>query len=551
MPDVPVNPYPDEKDSTDYQISARHAWRIALIFFPIVALLPFMHHLSSAAKGKWSETPAARLLSWRPGQGELLTRLHEIETATDAAGYATWIQQSTQGLLTRYAGEGNQKVFIGGSNWLFYQPELSALRGWGPIKREPFSPMKDPSVGKLPMAKDVVLEFAAELRDRGIPLLLLPLPVKPMIYPEHIVPKRYDGPLYHPDQLALYQEFKKAGIEVLDLAPEFFGLKVRHPVFLKQDTHWTPEAMQHAARVVYDHIQKHHAGLIAPRTPLIQPQPLDLKSYGDLVHLLDLRDPASLFQEEEATLVSLDGIEPDEDSPIALIGDSFVNVFDDPALGFAKPAAPTERINAGFSRYLAIRLHQSLDVYAVNGGGATQARRNFARRTDDAVRSKKLVIWAIACRDLLLSPHAARQANVEWASTPFNPNISAVADPSHAAPTASSAVVVEAELVEKSRNQDLNGTPYVDALHTAVYKVDRVVSGTFDPSADWQAIQWTFKAKTLQPTATTSVGKRYRLTLQPWDDQKELKGLNLQNDNTTLDEFTTDRWFVEAAEELP
>ena len=51
MPDVPVNPYPDEKDSTDYQISARHAWRIALIFFPIVALLPFMHHLSSAAKG--------------------------------------------------------------------------------------------------------------------------------------------------------------------------------------------------------------------------------------------------------------------------------------------------------------------------------------------------------------------------------------------------------------------------------------------------------------------------------------------------------------------
>jgi hypothetical protein len=91
-------------------------------------------------------------------------------------------------------------------------------------------------------------------------------------------------------------------------------------------------------------------------------------------------------------------------------------------------------------------------------------------------------------------------------STPFNPNISAVADPSRAAPAVSSAVVVEAELVEKSRNQDLNGTPYVDALHTAVYKVDRVVSGTFDPSADWQAIQWTFKAKTLQPTATTSVG---------------------------------------------
>ncbi|MCB1211308.1 MAG: hypothetical protein KDK97_18425, partial [Verrucomicrobiales bacterium] len=413
------------------------------------------------------------------------------------------------------------------------------------------TPMKDPSVGKLPMAKDVVLEFAAELKARGIPLLLIPLPVKPMIYPEHIVPKRYDDPLYHPDQLALYAEFEKAGIEVINLAPEFFKLKVRFPVFLKQDTHWTPEAMQHAARVVYDHIQKHHPDLISPETPLIQPQPMDLRSYGDLVHLLDLHSPGSLFQEEEATLVSLDGIGTDEDSPIALIGDSFVNVFDDPALGFAKPAAPTDRINAGFSRYLAMRLHQPLDVYAVNGGGATQARRNFARRTDDAVRSKKLVIWAIACRDLLLSPHAARQANVEWSSTPFNPNRSDTANKSQTEPTANAAVVVEGTLIEKSRNQDLNGTPYVDALHTAVYKVDRVVSGAFDPSTDWQAIQWTFKAKTLQPTANGTIGKRYRLTLRPWDDEKELKELNLQNDNTSLDEFTTDRWFVESSEELP
>ena len=552
MPDIPVNPYPNEHDTTDYQISARHAWWIALLFFPVVTLLPFMYHLSMTVSGKWPQTPAATLLSWRPSQGELLTRLHETEKLTDNAGYATWIRETTQGFLTRQVREGNQKVFIGNFDWLYYQPELSALRGWGPIKREPFSPMKDPSVAQLRMAKDIVLEFAADLKARGIPLLLVPLPVKPMIYPEFIVPGRYDAPLYHPDQLALYAEFRNAGIEVLDLAPEFFSLKKRFPLFLKQDTHWTPEAMQNAARQLYDYIHKQHPDLIASESPLLQPQPLDLRSYGDLVHLLDLRNPGSIFQEEEATLVSLGGVEPDRDSPIVLIGDSFVNVFDDPALGFANPEAPTDRLKAGFARYVSMRLHQPLDVYAVNGGGATQARREFARRTDDDVRSKKLVIWAIACRDLLLSPNAARSANVEWAATPFNPNRSTkdTATPSLTS-TAEAPVVVEATLVEKSRNQPLNGTPYIDALHTAVYKVDRVVSGKFDPSSEWQAIQWTFKMKAMQPSASVTVGKRYRLTLEPWDEQTELKDLNIQNDNTTLDEFTADRWFVANLRELP
>jgi hypothetical protein len=186
MADTPINPYPDEKDSTDYQISRRHGWMVALIFFPLVALMPVSHHISLALKGRWSETPLAQLLSWRPSAGPLLQRLHATEKSTDKAGYSTFIRQNTQALLTAFGGEGNRKVHLGSGEWLFYKPEITGLHGWGPLKREPFSPMKDPDVAKLRMAKDVVLEFAAQLKERGIPLLLVPVPVKPMIYPEFL-----------------------------------------------------------------------------------------------------------------------------------------------------------------------------------------------------------------------------------------------------------------------------------------------------------------------------------------------------------------------------
>ena len=118
MSDTPSNPYPDEKDTTDYRISRNHAWRIALYFFPLVALLPWSHHLFMAFSGKAAETPAAKLLSWRPSAGPLEARLHEVEKATDKAGYATIIRQSTQSLLTYFGGEGNRKVYVGAGDWL-------------------------------------------------------------------------------------------------------------------------------------------------------------------------------------------------------------------------------------------------------------------------------------------------------------------------------------------------------------------------------------------------------------------------------------------------
>jgi hypothetical protein len=552
------NPYDDEQDLTEYRVSRRAALWISALFLLTLSLPPLGDLLYKTVTGQLADSPFIKLVQFHPaGDQKLQQHLSSIDRSLDHLPYAKTLRQQTQQLFTSLAGEGNRKVVLGRNGWLFYRPELQALNGWGPLQTEPFSVMKDPTLAQLKPAREWVLQFAADLKQRGIPLLLVPLPVKPMLYPEQLLNKVPDAPLYHPDQLAFYDELRRAGIDVLDLSQPLYDLKKRFPLFLKQDTHWTPEAMKKAASLVADHLKKTHPNLIQKdETPRIDARVRDRQSLGDLVQLLDLPHPESRFKPEPAQIVSIYGFDPDRNSPIALLGDSFVNIYTDPTLGFADPAAADQDspplMNAGFAYQLALYLGRPLDVIAKNGAGTTATRKELAARPDDEVRAKKLVIWVLAARDLIYSPAAARDANIEWGPAPFNPHASKPkADPTTTTPPSAAQIVVEAELIEKSANQDPNATPYADALHTAVYRVTNVISGEFDPASDWQAVQWTFKKKVLQPTAQLTPGKRYRLTLSPWDDQPALQSLNLRNDNTSLDEFTTERWYVEAVEELP
>jgi hypothetical protein len=547
------NPYEDERDLTEYRISRRAAAGVCAVFLLLLALPPLADLGWRAVGGGWEEGAVARLLAYRPGSGvSLREHLAGVESGLDRLPYARDLRRGTQQFFTSALGEGSGKVLIGPGGWLFYRPEIQAITGWGPLKIEPFSVMKDPEVARLRPAREHVLAFAAALQERGIPLLLVPVPVKTMLYPELLLRQPPEGALTHPDQDALFASLREAGIDVLDVSGDLLKRKKWQRPFLRQDTHWTPEAMKRAATLVADHVRKHYpeaAGELDSAS--IDARILERSSLGDLVDLLDLADPGQLFKPEPAQLVSLRGVDPDPASPVTLLGDSFVNVFSDPRLGFgtAEEEEKGESLRAGFAYQLGLYLGRPLDVIAVNGAGTTATRREFAARPDDVVRSKKLVIWVLAARDLLYSPAAAREANVDWAAVAFNPNQSKQADPKPTAATGG-AVVVEAELVEKSANDDPNVTPYKDALHTALYRVTRVVSGSFDPAMEWQAVQWTFRRGEMQPPSRFVPGRRYRLTLEPLEQREDVQGLNIRNDSTTLDEFTTDRWFVAEAEEL-
>lgn len=569
-------------DTTVYEIGKGVAWLVAFVFMLMLMIPPVLQHVSFIKEGKFAESPVGKLVSWRPAQEPLIDRLHSIERGLDSSGYSTALRQGLQGVLTSEVGEGNRKTFIGFDGWLYYQSDLRALTGFGPLRPEPFSVMKDPELAKLPETKDVVTGFAKQLEERGIKLLLVPLPLKPMIYPEYVSPSIQLEWLTHPDAPAYYEELRKSGIDVLDLTADLAKLRstrrhvyVREPdskdkeavaqakqdaakmteVFLKQDTHWTPEAMRAAAEIIANHVKNKHPEALRPGAEMIRAADgIERSSMGDLVKLIDLKDAATAFTAEKAFLRVIGENTLDRTSPVVLLGDSFVNIFDDPTLGFDDPAVDDKdekSIRAGFAQHLSLLLQQPLDVIAMNGAGATGVRRELARRYDDDVRSKKLVVWVIASRDLLLSRTAAHHANIEWAHVNFNPN----KNPKPATPTDSSTppapveaqtLIVEATLSEKSKNQDPNGTPYRDALHAAVYDIEKVTTGKLD-AAQVVGVQWTFRDKVMQPTSTFTTGTKYRLTLVPWDDKTDLQGLNLEDETSVFD---APRYFVEKAEPI-
>ncbi len=565
------HPYSEEVNPTVFAIGGGVSWLVATVFMLLMALPPLLEHIEKIRHGLWSETPAGRLLSWSPVQSPLLDHLHSVEKGMDRSGYCVALRQEVQEKLVVWAGEGNRKVVMGFEGMFFYHPDLKALTGYGPLKPEPYSVMKDPEQGKLAAARDVIPVFAAQLKERGIDLLLVPVPLKPMIYSEYLNARETREWITHPDAPAFYESLRKQGVDVLDLTPALSklrgerkhiyyleansenreiakkseeALKLKKEVFLYQDTHWSVDGMSEAAEQVAAYVKKNYPKHFSVNNErVIRAVDGEFRSStGDLVKLLDLKTPSALFGDEEQFVKMISQDTENKHSPIVLLGDSFVNVYDDPSLGFENLKKPEERIHAGFAQHLSLQLQQPLDLIAMNGKGSTGVRQELAKRPDSDIRSKKLVIWVIAARDLLLSKSAAREANIEWGNVTFNVKQNSDAPVVEINQT----LVIEGKLTEKSKNQELNGTPYRDALHTAVYDVEKVTSGALD-AKQVLAVQWTFKDKQMQPSANAAVGQRYRLTLVPWETKKDMQTINLQDD-TTL--FGEQRWFVEKLEEL-
>jgi len=577
------NPYAEERDHTVFEIGHMVSWLIAILFFLILAIPPLFEHVFKISKGEWKETPTGELLSWNPGgEKTLLEHIRWVEGDLDSASYSTEIRKTTQAWLSRQFGEGNSKTFIGFEGWLYYRPDLKALTGHGPLKKEPVSVMKAPELAKLPESREVILNFARQLEERGVKLLLVPVPLKTMIYPEFVSPDIKKAWITHPDAPAYYELLRSKGVDVLDLTAELAEVRnkrqyvyIREPdrrdreavkeaqeaekklqeAFLMQDTHWTPDGMRTVAEFTADYIKKHYPEAVAAKSPeLIRAENgIYRNSLGDLVKLLDPKNPDKLFPEEEVFLSVIGEGTQSKDSPVVLLGDSFVNIFNDPSIGFGDPSdlESNKPVRAGFAQHLSLLLQKPLDIIAQNGKGATGVRQEFAKRYDDEIRSKKLVVWVIAARDILLSRTAAHQANINWNYVKFNPNQNPAKgqQPVAQTPTTTAAqkIVIEATMSEKSPNQDPNGTPYREALHTAVYDVEKVVEGSLEAS-QVIGVQWTFRNKEMQPTSKFVVGKRYKLTLVPWESRSDMHLLNLED--TTL-VFDAARWFVESAEEIP
>lgn len=308
-------------------------------------------------------------------------------------------------LRYRVINRGSEKVFAGRSGWFFDASELNALTGSGSLEPEFTAPGKP-----LSNAPAMVIDFAKQLKERGVPLLMIPLPMKASLYPEFITgsdPEASEAPLYHRCQPTLYDQFTKTGIDVQDLTQAMLQLKERKkPVFWKQDSHWTPDAMQELARQTAAYIRKKYPEAAGDSPMIVDAKAPEANYYGDLIERLHLDGAFTPLAPERAVMVSFPTIETDPNAPLALIGDEDVRLYDDPRLGFSDDG---KELRASFAQHLALYLGKPIDTYPRPSA--------FAQRLDDDVRAKKLVLWLVPARDLVQGP----SAGLDWSLVKFNP----------------------------------------------------------------------------------------------------------------------------------
>jgi hypothetical protein len=284
------------------------------------------------------------------------------------------------------AGAGDSLSVAGTGGWLFLRSELrhiGAGQFWGEEAKKVSRASSPDKADPLP----AILDFHEQLKAQGVELILMPVPCKALVYPEHA-----GGPSagrLDTVHLQFLKVLEEKGVKVLDLGAAFSEAKAGPAaplLYCKTDSHWSPYACQLAARQI-----KKRLGAPAwldgkPERFATKPEPRSIT--GDLGDGKGAEElPAVVVEARGATV-------EDKASPVLLLGDSHTLVF--------HAGAELHGTGAGLADHLAAELGTGVDVVGVRGSGATAARVNLLRRVKADPRylaGKKVVVWCFAARE--------------------------------------------------------------------------------------------------------------------------------------------------------
>ena len=282
---------------------------------------------------------------------------------------------------------------VGG--WLFLTDELRFLsvgQFWGDtaanVSRSTNPAAMDPFVA--------IVDFNKQLQARGVHLLLVPVPPKIAIYPERLFPSFDSKPEdLGADLQTFYRQLEKAGVEVVDLLPLFYSERTdeRGPLYCRTDSHWSGLGCVLAAKAIADHVRSQLKTKSSPDDYLVSWNEITIA--GDLVGLLPESSPRpepekiSVRQVKTAAVGTV--IEPDNNSPLLVIGDSHTLVFHDFLAA-----------DAGLLDQLTLELGVRPDLIGTRGSGATPVRVSLYRRSikdPEYLSRKKVVVWCFGARE--------------------------------------------------------------------------------------------------------------------------------------------------------
>ncbi|MBN2340288.1 MAG: hypothetical protein JXX29_05555 [Deltaproteobacteria bacterium] len=319
---------------------------------------------------------------------------HEHATQRMPASEPPQTKQFLDAIASMLEASDAPVVDAADSGWLLLRQELVHLtKGvfWGPAAAVVSESENEDAADPLP----AILDFHHQLQQRGISLVLVPVPPKAVIYPDTIdadltVPAtRAD--MYHQQ---FYELLRKEGVTVLDLTDKMIEAKTTDtfPLYCKQDSHWSPSACQLAAREIHAQIASLLKGVAVPHKKYARHES-NLTIEGDLRQKLN----DTTVKPETIHIVSIFEQQPSppegttwKESPVLLIGDSHTLVY--------HVGGDLHAEHAGLADHLAAELGFPIDVMGIRGSGTTMARVSLLRRKD-SLTNKKVVLWCFTARD--------------------------------------------------------------------------------------------------------------------------------------------------------
>ena len=285
----------------------------------------------------------------------LLRIFHEFPTAESLSAIqqdmlarsnaVAFFRPKSQWLLFRICGDAGSKVLLGNDNWLFYRPglEASVLREErldasttdAPATASPAT--ASPATGACMRYSISAMHLAA----RGIDLVVVPAPNKESIYPDQLVSTKATSHRWG-ELDALLVGLRAAGVNTIDLRDIFSQARAApnetgQLLYLKRDTHWSPSGLSLAAKAIAGIIRQQ---LTTTENTTYTSRTVSMEHRGDLVAMLQSPEiergvaPEAILA-QQVVGASGEPIRSSLESPVLLLGDSFLRIFESDVPGSA------------------------------------------------------------------------------------------------------------------------------------------------------------------------------------------------------------------------
>src|SRR5438132_669896 len=171
------------------------------------------------------------------------------KTLENESVIAQWLLPRVESVLTGKLRAGNEQVYLGRNNWLFYRPDVDYVIGapffdpfW--IKRRRYS------AGVQPDAVRAIVDFRNQLARRGIDLIVIPTPVKPTVDGGMLAPPAGETVFENESFKRFRTRLEREGVGIFDSELLLTANKIANssPKYLEADTHWRPETMETVAQ---------------------------------------------------------------------------------------------------------------------------------------------------------------------------------------------------------------------------------------------------------------------------------------------------------------